>query len=301
VVDLNLWELAYDDVVLEFGTHDSGHPFTRQVKVGPVEVELGDLPHPMANGLTFGRDFTRGRVLEFVGAHLSTMALPASRRWEQPMDDSAPFEAAWQGESLQAVDGKMATLANLDRGRLVYGRPRPYVADHELARKGWLTYACSFATVDDRFYGTDEKVLVAGVDPGTAYAFAFPVAFPYQGVTPSETRAWVDNAGTRATWPVVEFLRGTRPRVELLDAAGGVLWWLEVDRVLDHNDDVVIDCRPWRRTVKLNGNPAPGLLRGTALDRCRVPPGAHEVRLETTDPTGLAEVGIRWRDAYGSL
>lgn len=301
MVDLNLWQLAYDDVVLEFGTHESGHPFTAQVVVGPADRETDDTSHPLSDGLVFGEDRTRGRLLEFAGAHLSTLPHPQTRQWVPVMDDSGVFERAWRADSVRRVRGKVATCANLDRGRLVFGRPRPYVPDHAKARKGWLAYACAFATIDDRFYSTTEHVALAGVDPGSATAFTFPLTFPHEGTAPTETRTWVENAGTADTWPVVTFRGGGHPRVDLLNDMGGVAWSLEVDKVLTDANEVVVDTHPWIRAVTLDGTAAPGLLKGSSLNDAQIPPGVHELRLVASDPTGLAEVEVRWRDAFGSL
>jgi hypothetical protein len=301
MVDLNLWQLAYDDVLLEFGTHESGHPFTEQVKVGPADRETDDLPHPLSDGLVFGQDRTRGRLLEFTGAHLSTMPHPITRRWVPVMDDSGVFEQAWRADAVRAVRGKVAILANVDRGRLVYGRPRPYAPDHAKARDGWLTYACSFATIDDRFYSTTEQVVISGVEPGSATVFTFPLTFPHAGTSATDTRAWVQNAGTADSWPVVTFRGGGNPRLDLLNDMGGVLWSLEVQKNLGSDQEMMVDTHPWRRAVELNGSPAPGLLRGSRLDEARIPPGLHELRMVAVDPTGLAEVEVRWRDAFGSL
>lgn len=301
MVDLNLWELAYDDVAFQFGTHESGHPLVTQVAVSAVDLETDDLAHPLSDSLVFGVDRARGFTLEFVGAHLSTAPQPWARKWVPVMDDAEAFEQAWRARSVRTVPGKVATLANLDRGRLAYGRPRPYVPNHEKVRQGWLTFACGFSTVDDRFYSTTEKVVVAGVDPGSTSALTFPVSFPFSGAAPSETRAWVDNAGTDDAWPTVTFRAGGSPRLELLNDSGGVEWSLEVDDTLNDDEAVTIDTRPWVRTVVRNGTAAPGLLRGSRLDQAVIPPGVHELRLTAVDPTGLAEVEVRWRDAFGSL
>lgn len=309
MVDLNLWQLAYDDTVLEFGTHESGHPFTKQVEVSMVELDTDDLPHPMSDSVVFGRDYSRGFALGFAGAHLSTLPqavgvngyVPPGKQWSRPMDDAQTFERSWRARAVREVPGKVATLTNVDRGRFVYGRPRPFVPGHEKVRYGWLTYGCVFVTSDDKFYSTTEKVIVAGVDPGSVGAFTFPMTFPHSGVAPTESRAWVINDGTDDTWPTITFRRGGYPRLELLNDAGGVEWALKVNDTLAYDDEVTIDCRPWIREVRRNGALGSGLVRGSKLDAARIPAGTHELRLVAEDPTGLAEVEVRWRDAYGSL
>lgn len=301
MVDLNLWRLEYDETALEFGTHESGHPFIKQVVVGPVDIETDDMVHPLSDGTVFGEDHTRGRALGFAGVHLSTQPMPSSRRWTRPMDDSSVFERAWRARSVRSVPGKVATLANLDRGRFVYGRPRPYMPDHERARHGWLTYACVFDTVDDRFYSTTEKVVTIGVDPPSLSAMTFPVTFPFTGATPSTSRTYLYNAGTDDAWPVVTFRDGTDPQLELLNEWGGVEWALKVKGTIGAGGAVTVDTRPWVRQVTKNGTAAPGVLRGTRITDMGLPPGTHELRLTAIDPTGQAEVEVRWHDAYGTL
>lgn len=304
MVDLNLWRLEYADTLLEFGTHESGHPFTAQVVVGPVELDSSlDIPHPLSDGTVPGREYARGRVLGFTGAHLDTMPLPSDRKWVPVMDGAATFEGPWRARWAREKAGRVCRLTNVDRGRMVYGRPRPYVPDHASARQGWLTYACDFATVDDRFYSADEHVVAVGLSEGELAAFTFPAAFPVSGATPTSSRFWINNAGTDDSWPVVTFYGPTsnHPRLELLDSTGGTAWELEVATTLAYDDVVEVDSRPWQRTVTLNGGPVPGLLRGTRLDQVRVPDGFNEAVFTAADASGTARAEVRWRDAWGTL
>lgn len=301
MVDLNLWRLEYGDTLLEFGTHESGHPFTTQVTVVPADLETDDLAHPLADGLVFGVDYARGMTIGFNGVHLTLEAQPWQRRWTRPMDNSGPFKAAWKADAVRKVAGSYASLTNVDRGRVTYGRPRGYVPDYDKVRAGWLPYSCGFAALEDRFYDAVEQVAVVGVDPGEAAMMTFPVTFPFTSATSTETRRWVTNAGDSASWPVVTFRRGGRPKLDLLNNAGGVTWSLEVDANLDFDEEVVVDCRPWVRTITRNGSPAPGVLRGARLEACTIPVGTHELRLSAIDPSGLADVEVRWRDAYEAL
>ena len=86
MVDLNLWRLKYPGVDFEFGTHESGYPFTKQVDVGAVQLETNDLDHPLSDGLVFGVDILRGRTLNFAGAHHLPLRTPKHYRHERPLD-----------------------------------------------------------------------------------------------------------------------------------------------------------------------------------------------------------------------
>lgn len=306
MVDLNLWRLEYDDTVLEFGTHESGHPLTAQVAVGVVAAEYGDQPHPITSGVVPGVDRTRGRIYGFAGAHLSTAPFPPgvidSDRWGRALDDAGPFEAAWAAEAVTEDEGAVATLTNVDRGRTLFGRPRNYGPNHAKVRAGWLTWAAEFHTVDRRAYGLERAVSVTTV-AGQVGGVSAPLSAPVTTSSATDTRARIDSAGTLDTWPVVQIASGClNPRVELLNAAGAVVWTLAIDGLVPEAKPVLIDTRPWSRRVTIGGTAAEGRLRGDQLEACRIPPGQSEVRFYATTPPGGSVASIvTWRDAYAGL
>ena len=303
MVDLNLWRLAYDAVDLEFGTHETGYPLTKQVDIGAAETELGDMPRSGGDGLLFGVDYARGRTLTFEGAHIDTSPQATTRQWEKPLDLAQPIAAAWDAERLRARSGAVATLTNVDRRRLVYGRPRGRAPGLELVRRGWSTWSGTFHTIDQKFYDADERSATATVQPGTTGGITAPFMTPLTTSAVANSRAWVVSAGAVDTYPVLEFFgESSNPRVELLDGAGAVLWAITFAGYVAYDALARVDARPWARSVTYNGTPLPGLLRGSRFAELRIPPGATELRYTATaDPTGAAGCTIRWRDAYLEL
>lgn len=305
MVDLNLWRLEYDDVALDFGTHESGYPFTDQVKIGAVAIQTDDLAHPLTDGVVFGVDRTRGMQLIFAGAHLGLDALPVERRWAPGLDASEAFKRAWNARSVRRVAGSVAQLSNLDRERCVYGRPRNYTADLTKARHGWSTYSAEFVTVDDKFYALTENMVTAGMVPASIGGYTFATTFPMStfGVTQAAAPGMAVG-GTDETWPVVAFIGpSNNPAVTVKNEADEVLFTIALQATLAAGQTALVDCRPWSRGVTLDGVPANGILRAsTKLDECRLPPAQTCALLAYgIVPAAGASATIWWRDAFSSL
>lgn len=305
MVDLNLWRLEYADVSFDFGTHESGYPFTKQVKVGPATLQTDDLPHPLTDGITFGIDRTRGRQLIFNGAHFGTDPLPTERRWTAPLDSSDAMANVWDARAVRTLAGAVAQLSNVDRERCVYGRPRNYDPTHDIARAGWSTYSADFVTADDKFYALTENMVSVGIPPTPLGGYTFSATFPMStfGVTQAAAPT-MQVGGTKETWGVVAFVGPcNNPSVTVKDEAGATLFTIGLQTTLTAGATALVDCRPWSRGVTLNGKPANGLLRAsTKLDECRIPPGqACKMTATGIVPAGGASATIWWRDAFSSL
>lgn len=324
MVDLNLWELTYelreslmsdavtDTVSLEFGTHESGYPFTSQVVIGAPAAEYGDVANPLGDGMTPGRDFLRSRIIGFAGAHLDAAPIPATRRWTQRMDASAVLESVWNGEGVRSDVARVARLTNLDRDRSVYGRPRNYIPDLTLARRGWTEWTAEFHTVDHRFYGPEQSLVVGGNPPLGDASANLPNAPAGPVVTGS-------NDGTDRPFPRVSF-QGTatalvNPKLYVYDGDGDLLWWVGIAGSLSaytfHNGDVWnpstgvtrksarLDARPWMRTITASDTSYAGIIRGARMDDMRLPLGDFGLAWSATSGTGSCTV--TWSDVYGGL
>lgn len=307
MVDLNAWRLEYlGTTSIDFGTHDTGYPFTKQVVITDAVVQTNDMPHPLSDALVFGVDVTRGRTLQFAGAMLSEGILAAGEsKWDQPLNRAGVLERAWKARELRRTPGAVATLSNLERGRCVYGRPRQFTPDHTLVRKGWSTYDCAFVTSDDKFYALEENMVTAGLVATEVGGFTFATTFPMStfGVVSGEAPG-MDVGGDEETWPVVIFNGpASNPSAVVKDSSDAILFTIALDAVLADGDTIIVDCRPWSRGVTFNGAPANGLLRGsTRLDACQLPP-AEVCSFITYGvvPTDGASATIWWRDAFTSL
>lgn len=308
MVDLNEWLLEYVTadgfVEFTFGTHESGFPFTKQVAVGVVTRETSDRPNPTGNGVVPGVDRARGRILGFAGAHLDQSVRPDdTAEWTHPMDLGGDVEAVWQADDLVGVDGAVASLTNVDRGRVVYGRPRNYALNLDKVRHGWSEWSGEFHTVDPLFYDVEEQAVTVSTAAGVTGGVAFPVTFPVTTTAGTEARGWITAGGNRPTWPVVVVAGPcTDPTVSLLNAGGGVRWSVTMLTTLGAGQVAYLDTRPWSREVSVSSGPADGLARGSQLADCRIPVGLSEVRLSVAaDPSGMASVLVTWRDAHSSL
>ena len=305
MVDLNLWRLTYPGVDLEFGTHETGYPLTRQVEIGPAAMAASDTDQPMTDGVLFGVDRFRGRTIRFTGAHIDKTPLPDVEPWNKPLDLALPIARAWKGDGIRQRAGAVATLEHVDRGRVVFGRPRDRTPDLTLVRRGWSEWTGDFVTVDDMFYGALEQQISAHINPGPFGGITAPVVAPVVTSSAGESRAWLDVHSTAPTWATLVFDGPcTNPAAELLDAGGATLWKVSIAGGIAAGKTIVVDARPWSRGVFLNGvTPAPGVLRGDQLANVRVPADSSvELRFTaTSDPTGAAGCTIKWRDAFDEL
>lgn len=301
MTDLNDWQLDYSGVSFPFGTLATGYPFTRQVDIGAPASSFNDAAHPSTDGTVFGAEKLQGRTLTF------EVAVPkvygGGDRWHENLDAVETITAAWEATPVRTVPGAVAELRNLNRGRLVYGRPRNLKPKLDKARQGWSELVCNFATVDHKFYGLTEYSTLIEIPAGQSTGFATPITFPWTSEIPTDGNSYVGNAGTKDTWPVITITGPClSPKVELLaDDGVTVVWWLKLEEALTAGEVAVIDTRPWRRTVTIGGEPAGGLLRGTRINEATLPPGLSQIRYSATDATGTSDMTMTWRDAYASL
>lgn len=302
MTDINLWRLAYDDVSFDFGLHDTGYPFTKQVVIGPPGSAYGDVDHPLSDGVVFGVDLTRGRKLSFAGAHFD-LVVAGEDPWERRLDQGQDIEQFWAAENLRSRgDGAVARLTNVARGRAVYGRPRAYAADLEKMRGSWTTWTGEFHTVDDRFYGDPQDVSTSG-----------PVI--HDGSDPSTPTIGGFNNGTRNAYVKLEFENTggsgahlTDPMLWAYDSDGDVLWKAGIAGDLtDFNDDLgtthgdaVIDARPWALSAIASTQNRPGAFRGNRLAELFLPP-QEVVGFGFGATHGAGTVTVTWDDTYGSL
>lgn len=305
MADLNDWQLTYPGATLAFGTVDTGYPLTTQVEISSADVRNGDASHPSVDGTVFGLDSAGGMTLTFavgIPKQVPTHLDNPGERWTLSLDAISRFKAAWGARELRRTPGAVAKLTNLSRDRLVYGRPRNLRPRLDKVRQGWSELLCDFATTDDLFYSATEESARLKVVPGTVGGFVLPAEFPWVTTATTERDDTVRNAGDEPTWAVLVFIGPSAdPRATLLDNYGGVLWTLRLDGSLAYDETAVIDTRPWSRGARVNGGPASGRLRGTALDLCRIPPGLSTVRYDAVDNTGTSSFDLRWRHAYAGL
>lgn len=299
--DLNDWRLQYGATSFDFGTLASGYPFKVQVDVGDIDIETQDGRHPTSDGEIMGFDTLGGFDLTFGLTTLPTYPVPA-KPWSAPLDAVSAFQAKWRADSIRRSPGAYATLLNLDRNRLVYGRPRKFAPDLAKARKGIAAYVATFRSNNPNFYSGTEKVSTITPVPGSSGGIKGPLVSPLTVVGSTLDVSAPVNAGDLSTWPQVEFHGPTSGpcSLELLSGAS-TLWMLTVPDGLKFDQVLTVDTRPWNRSATINGAPANGRITGTQIEKCMLPVGTHQFRFKTTDRTGTSYAVMRWRDAYASL
>ncbi len=299
--DLNEWQLTAGADTLIFGfSETSEYPFKSQVTVSEVDRETQDAAHPSTDGVLMGRDLLRGFTLQFDSQILREHPLTATP-WNSALDLYSAFAAKWRADSVRLTPGEYASLANLERERLVYGRPRGIAPKLAMTRKGYLDFQFDFETNGPDFYDITEKVATITPVPASSGKITSPLVSPITTTTGTEDVAETVNEGDLAAWPIIEFHGpGTASSVELFDGTDR-LWVLKVPDRIRFDQVLTVDTRPWKRGATLNGAPANGLLRGDRLFDCRIPVGTFDIRYKVKDTTGVAHTVIRWRDTYASL
>ena len=299
--DLNDWVLTVGADELAFGfSETSDYPFKSQVSISEIARDVQDSPHPTADALLMGRDMLRGFTLQFESQILREHPV-TTKPWMSALDLYGAFAAAWRADAIRLTPGAYATLANLERTRLVYGRPRGIAPKTEQLRKGYVNFQFDFDTISPDFYDTTEKVATITPVPASAGKLGSPLTTPITTTTGTEDVAVTLNEGNLAAWPVVEFHGpATASSVELL-AGVDRLWQIRVPDRIRFDEVVTVDTRPWRRSATINGDPANGMLRGNRLVDCKIPVGEFDIRYKVKDATGTAHTVIRWRDTYASL
>lgn len=299
--DLNDWRLAYPGTVLDFGLLSTDYPFSVQMEMGEADVVLQDIPHPTSDGALFGKDSYGGFDITFNLTTIPDFPLPA-KPWVTALDLFSSFKSRWRADSIRRIPGEYATLTNLDRNRMVYGRPRKIAPKTSRLRQGLIEYVALFQTNDPNFYsGTEKAALITPVPPASG-GFTVPLTPPFNTAVGSAELAPTENEGDLETWPIINFHGpGANYSLELLDGPTS-LWSITVPDQIKFDQVLTIDTRPWRRSATLSGGrPANGRLRGTQIEKCMIPVGAFDFRFKVRDESGTAFADVKWRDAYASL
>lgn len=298
--DINAWRLEYPGKpALDFGTMASNYPFEVQADIGDVNVTTQDSPHPSTDGEVFGIDAIGGFPITF-RCRVIDDNLQADK-WNQVLDRTSSFKSMWRASSLRREAGAYATLANLERNRLVYGRPRALAETHKRLRKGLVDFSAQFKSNGPNWYSLTEKMVELDLISGPSFGFNSPITAPITTTGATVDDMDVDNDGDEETWSVIELYGPGSGWNLALRQGGQVLWRLESAEALKFDEVMTIDTRPWARGVTINGRPANGRLLGTSISRTQIPVGNFKFRLQVKDGTGTAKAKIYWRDAYASL
>lgn len=283
----NDWRLAYPGEDLAFGSIASRLVFTSAPDLGPADIRHDDAERPRADGVVFGEDFFGGRTITFDVAVAGDDEADARGLL-------ARMARAWRADVVRKSSGAVATLT-ADSGRAAFGRPRRFASTDELLPQGMSQVIADFACTDSLWYGTEGRVSVA-LQPAPGGGLLAPLASPLATTTSSDRSTVLTVAGDVPTWPVFE-IQGpiTNPVVEVVGLSR-----MEFRTTLAQDETLVVDTRPWGRSILRDGASLAGSLTRTStrLSQAAIPPGSHELVLRGVSDAGTARVNVLWRDAY---
>lgn len=284
------WEMTYPGTRLVFGSVAPGLVLTDAPEVGPVVIEADDVGRPRGDGVAFGADFFGGRTVTFDVAVIGGDEVTGRALLEG-------LQRAWRGDAVRVRPGAVASLTS-PSGRTVFGRPRRFVSDDSLSLSGVATVIADFVTADSVWYSGVEHVATVLLVPDPGGGLIAPLAAPLTTTATSDRSQVFTVGGSMPTQPVFE-IQGpiTNPVVEIVGLCS-----LEFRLSLAYDEVLVVDTRPWARSVMVgSGSYAGALTRGsTRLSDVVVPPGVYELALRGVSAPGSASATVRWREAFAS-
>ncbi len=285
------WTLDVGGDRLTFGTRASGLPLVKPPVVDVAESRRQSRAAlPSDDGVLFGVDHLDGTTITF------EMRIKRSTADEAHVAGET-LRRAWRGDRVRTVPGAVAEL-HAPTGRVTFGRPNRFAIDDRELHAHHRVPLVTFETVDDLFYGAEETVSV-GLVPPPSGGLRAPLRAPLRTTQVGErstgfrvggsipTRHWrAVVSGGDILSPVIE-VPGCF-RLELLGLS------LAYDQVL------VIDARPWVRTVLRDGGSVAGKRsrRSTPLRDAALTPGLHELVLRGQSTSGTARADLAWRPAF---
>lgn len=276
-----------------------GRPvFTNEDGFDPsgAEWRVQDQSVAQGSGTVFGRDYLE----------------PASWTWALGVDRTSEATAlaemalltrAWR-VSARLGPGEVVPLRYrlAGRTRRVYGRPRrlaPTLDNRFMS--GYAAYLADFKRADDLHYDDVEKSATTTAQVSSAGGIKSPLKAPLRSIRQitSERGGGIEVGGDADTWAVVTIKGPISTAV--VECPGR--WRVELNKTLLADDVVVIDPRPWARTVLLNGGGgiAGFLGRGTRLADMTLAPGPAVFTFGGVATASGAQATVSWRDASHSL
>src|SRR4051812_7610863 len=152
-----------------------------QAQFGAPELETQDQPNARADGLAFGRDYFRGRLISFDINIRTTSSAPSSAH-----DLYSQMEAAWFTEDnavgpSRLTPGALSQLVMNRHGiaKIAYGRPRRIEPTTGRVDGGWIPVTCDFQMISHKFYSMGFGSNTINIAPGgIGGGFEFPLEFP---------------------------------------------------------------------------------------------------------------------------
>lgn len=290
---LNNWRLAYTGTDFQFGTIASHYVFPQDgpPSISNIDIEDQDAARPRGDGVLFGTDYRNGTTVTF------DIEVDGGDSEQTANDLLQVLSKAWRGDTVRSTPGALATLT-AHTGRSTFGRPRRFQPKYDLTPFGLTAVTCDFQTADDLWYDP-EDISTIKLIPDVGGGLIAPLASPLSTTASSDRSQVVNVGGTLPTWPTMTITGPiTNPEVEVVG-----LFNLAFNITLAADQTLVVDTRPWARTIKRNGANVAGSLRasGSRLSDAALTPGSYNVAFRGTSATGTPQVQFTWRNAYPTM
>lgn len=254
-----------------------------------------DQPVVGHDGQLFGVDTLPGMVVTQTGQVRTPGNGPVA------MDTYSLLAGIWNDPLVRLVPGKVQVLRSLypgsSAGRRTYGRGRKIAPVLGLVNQGLVPWTAQFQSADSIWYTeTEFSTVMTTVPTFLGTGLIPPATPPYQLSAQTAFQAnTIVNTGSAPTWPVITF-HGPVSFPSLTYVAVPVI--IGYNGILGSSDTLVIDTRPWARTVLLNGTASvPGKLTGDPMIALQAQPGTTLMQYKGQDAAGTSTCTIRWRNA----
>jgi hypothetical protein len=288
-----------------FGTVPTGYYLLDDFEVKDTDITAGDTPLPREDGIRYGQDFTTGATITFeVGVDTVDAGSTLLARHGANLDAVSVMKQAWDARALRGRQATPAVLSTTQGGRprRWYGRPRKCEkAASKLTRQGYTPMVATFAVAHTGSFDDVEQMTRVDLAPPPHRGIKGPLKAPLAMIGQSTARApgEIVVGGNRPTWPVISITGPiSEPVCELVGR-----WKVHLQINLNEGEKIVIDPRPWARTVMKGGASFAGTISRSSprLEDLLIPPGRQDFVLRGSDLTATAFMTVAWRDAYAYL
>lgn len=270
--------------------------------IAPGSMVLQDQAVVGHDGVLFGVDTMGGATITQNGICMTT---PATGNLA--MDAYDALAAIWNDPGVRLANNAVQVLRFLYRGssvtRRVYGRGRAITPTYGQVFNGLVGFTAQFQCADGNIYEDTINTVNLTMNPGGIRAGVAPIAAasaPMVATTWGPTTAVITVGGTVPTWPVITF-GGPVNNPTLTFIGSGII--IGYTGTIASGQSVVIDTRPWARTMMLGGASVAGNLYGTTLISMQMWPGTVTVQFEGnfTSQAGLGTCQVQWSNAVQAL
>lgn len=291
-----MFRLVYPGTDFEFGPVD-----VESVEIGGVSYRVDDTPLPRRDGIAFGRDFADpGDIVLTVSVSGESQVWGDEEIRHDVYRKATVFSEAWDARVLREQPRLIAELVSGELG-MFEGRPRGVQWDYANYAVGFLRGRARFVRASTAVYAVDPDTgespwheQAVGLVPAQLGGLVAPLVAPLTTARASTRARPFTVGGDADVWPVITVTGPLQSggQVELVNR-----WSLRLNQALAYDDVVVIDTRPGRRLMTVNGRPGNVLApSGARLSQAFMPPGLQEIALRGASVEGTASATIRWRE-----